>query len=239
MKGGEAGSSIDAKGGRAHITIANVMQSNGVIHVVDTRADALIRQFRTGARLPLCRRAAGREDADAMHIGVHPGRSFRRHSSRRGGYRAWTAHESRCTHSQAGEELATLILAAIARRRPRGLVRPLRAHLGQALRHLPAPAAAARPRPRTCFRTSMSTVWRKAARFDRGQRQPDHLARGPGAQQGASTGCAARSTSRRPIDAAADIADDGPSALDLVEQQQERARLADCLERARRAAAAR
>ena len=26
----------DAKGGKAHITIANVMQSNGVIHVVDT-----------------------------------------------------------------------------------------------------------------------------------------------------------------------------------------------------------
>ena len=27
---------IDAKGDRAKITIANVMQSNGVIHVIDT-----------------------------------------------------------------------------------------------------------------------------------------------------------------------------------------------------------
>ncbi len=26
----------DAKGGRSRVTIANVMQSNGVIHVVDT-----------------------------------------------------------------------------------------------------------------------------------------------------------------------------------------------------------
>ena len=26
----------DAKGGMSHVTIANVMQSNGVIHVVDT-----------------------------------------------------------------------------------------------------------------------------------------------------------------------------------------------------------
>lgn len=35
----KAGSSwwvVDAKGGKARITIANVMQSNGVIHVVDT-----------------------------------------------------------------------------------------------------------------------------------------------------------------------------------------------------------
>jgi len=27
---------MDAKGGKARITIANVMQSNGVIHVIDT-----------------------------------------------------------------------------------------------------------------------------------------------------------------------------------------------------------
>ena len=27
---------IDAKGGKARITIANVMQSNGVIHVIDS-----------------------------------------------------------------------------------------------------------------------------------------------------------------------------------------------------------
>ena len=26
----------DAKGGMSHVTIANVMQSNGVIHVIDT-----------------------------------------------------------------------------------------------------------------------------------------------------------------------------------------------------------
>jgi uncharacterized surface protein with fasciclin (FAS1) repeats len=34
-KAGSRWSVIDAKGGMAHITIANVMQSNGVIHVVD------------------------------------------------------------------------------------------------------------------------------------------------------------------------------------------------------------
>jgi uncharacterized surface protein with fasciclin (FAS1) repeats len=27
---------VDAKGGKAAITVANVMQSNGVIHVIDT-----------------------------------------------------------------------------------------------------------------------------------------------------------------------------------------------------------
>jgi uncharacterized surface protein with fasciclin (FAS1) repeats len=35
-KSGRGFEVIDAKGGHAHITIANVMQSNGVIHVVDT-----------------------------------------------------------------------------------------------------------------------------------------------------------------------------------------------------------
>jgi uncharacterized surface protein with fasciclin (FAS1) repeats len=34
-KAGSGWSVIDAKGGRARITIANVMQSNGIIHVVD------------------------------------------------------------------------------------------------------------------------------------------------------------------------------------------------------------
>jgi uncharacterized surface protein with fasciclin (FAS1) repeats len=35
-KAGHSWSVIDAKGGKARITIANVMQSNGVIHVIDT-----------------------------------------------------------------------------------------------------------------------------------------------------------------------------------------------------------
>ncbi|MEQ7873076.1 fasciclin domain-containing protein [Sphingomonas sp. ASV193] len=35
-KAGRGWEVIDAKGGHAHITIANVMQSNGVIHVIDT-----------------------------------------------------------------------------------------------------------------------------------------------------------------------------------------------------------
>jgi len=35
-KAGRGWQVIDAKGGRANITIANVMQSNGVIHVIDT-----------------------------------------------------------------------------------------------------------------------------------------------------------------------------------------------------------
>ena len=35
MKSGPGWVVVDAKGGKAHITIANVMQSNGVIHVVD------------------------------------------------------------------------------------------------------------------------------------------------------------------------------------------------------------
>ncbi len=35
-KAGKGWQVIDAKGGKARITIANVMQSNGVIHVVDT-----------------------------------------------------------------------------------------------------------------------------------------------------------------------------------------------------------
>ena len=36
MKSGSGWVVVDAKGDRARITIANVMQSNGVIHVVDT-----------------------------------------------------------------------------------------------------------------------------------------------------------------------------------------------------------
>ena len=36
MKNGKGWVVVDAKGGRSRITIANVMQSNGVIHVVDT-----------------------------------------------------------------------------------------------------------------------------------------------------------------------------------------------------------
>jgi uncharacterized surface protein with fasciclin (FAS1) repeats len=36
MKNGSGWWVIDAKGGKARITIANVMQSNGVIHVIDT-----------------------------------------------------------------------------------------------------------------------------------------------------------------------------------------------------------
>ena len=35
-KAGKGWQVIDAKGGRAHITIANVMQSNGVVHVIDS-----------------------------------------------------------------------------------------------------------------------------------------------------------------------------------------------------------
>jgi uncharacterized surface protein with fasciclin (FAS1) repeats len=35
MKSGEGWVVVDSKGGRSNITIANVMQSNGVIHVVD------------------------------------------------------------------------------------------------------------------------------------------------------------------------------------------------------------
>lgn len=73
------------------------------------------------------------------------------------------------------------------------------------------------------------TVWRNAARFDPAKASPitwlavltrnkaiDRLRqrRGPGA----------------PIEAAADIADDGPTALDIIEQDEDRARLTDCLE---------
>jgi uncharacterized surface protein with fasciclin (FAS1) repeats len=36
MKSGKGWVIVDSKGGRANITIANVMQSNGVIHVVDS-----------------------------------------------------------------------------------------------------------------------------------------------------------------------------------------------------------
>lgn len=36
MKSGDGWVIVDSKGGRANITIANVMQSNGVIHVVDS-----------------------------------------------------------------------------------------------------------------------------------------------------------------------------------------------------------
>jgi uncharacterized surface protein with fasciclin (FAS1) repeats len=36
MRSGNGWSIMDAKGGHAMITIANVMQSNGVIHVIDT-----------------------------------------------------------------------------------------------------------------------------------------------------------------------------------------------------------
>ena len=36
MKSGGGWVVVDAKGGRARITIPNVMQSNGVIHVVDS-----------------------------------------------------------------------------------------------------------------------------------------------------------------------------------------------------------
>ena len=36
MKNGSGWVVVDSKGGKAHITIPNVMQSNGVIHVVDT-----------------------------------------------------------------------------------------------------------------------------------------------------------------------------------------------------------
>ena len=36
MKSGDGWVIVDTKGGRSNITIANVMQSNGVIHVVDT-----------------------------------------------------------------------------------------------------------------------------------------------------------------------------------------------------------
>ena len=36
MKMGKGWAITDAKGGHAMITIANVMQSNGVIHVIDT-----------------------------------------------------------------------------------------------------------------------------------------------------------------------------------------------------------
>ena len=36
MKNGRGWVVVDSKGGKAHITIPNVMQSNGVIHVVDT-----------------------------------------------------------------------------------------------------------------------------------------------------------------------------------------------------------
>lgn len=36
MKNGNGWVVVDSKGGRSNITIANVMQSNGVIHVVDT-----------------------------------------------------------------------------------------------------------------------------------------------------------------------------------------------------------
>ena len=60
------------------------------------------------------------------------------------------------------------------------------------------------------------TVWRKAARFDPAQGERDHLARRRSRATRRSTGCARASAAKRALDAAADVADDGPSAFDVV-----------------------
>jgi RNA polymerase sigma-70 factor (ECF subfamily) len=74
------------------------------------------------------------------------------------------------------------------------------------------------------------TVWRKAGRYDQSKASPitwlavmarnkaiDRLRSGRAPTDG--------------LDAAAEIPDDGPSALEVIEQEEERTRLARCLER--------
>jgi RNA polymerase sigma-70 factor, ECF subfamily len=73
------------------------------------------------------------------------------------------------------------------------------------------------------------TVWRKAAQFDQ-SRASGMTWLGVLARNRAIDRLRARRPAGETIDAAAEIADDGPSAIDVIEQAEDNARLSDCLE---------
>lgn len=73
------------------------------------------------------------------------------------------------------------------------------------------------------------TVWRKAALYDPAKASPiTWLA--VMARNKAIDRLRARSLGTNPLDVAADVADDSPSAFEVIEQSQERARLTRCLD---------
>lgn len=131
------------------------------------------------------------------------------------------------THSQASEELAT-ILESVARGDRQAFARLYErtsAKLyGICLRLLGSEAEA-----EDVLQDVYVTVWQKAERFDRGRASPITwlavLARNKGIDR-----LRRRSTKAEPIEAAAEVEDDRPLPFELVEQRQEAARLSHCLE---------
>ena len=131
------------------------------------------------------------------------------------------------THSQAGEELAA-ILEAVARKDRQAFARlydRTSAKLyGICLRLLGSEAEA-----EDVLQDVYVTVWQKAERFDRGRASPITwlavLTRNKGIDR-----LRRRSAQAEPIDAAADVQDDGPLPFELVERRQEAGRLSDCLD---------
>jgi len=131
------------------------------------------------------------------------------------------------THSQAGEELAT-ILEAVARGDRQAFARLYErtsAKLyGICIRLLGNEAEA-----EDVLQDVYVTVWQKAERFDRGRASPITwlavLTRNKGIDR-----LRRRATKSEPIEAAADVADDSPLPFELVRQRQDAGRLSDCLE---------
>lgn len=135
--------------------------------------------------------------------------------------------ESGASHSQAGEELAS-ILESVARGDRKAFARLYErtsAKLyGICLRLLGNEAEA-----EDVLQDVYVTVWQKAARFERGRASPITwlavLARNKGIDR-----LRRRTIKSESIDAAADVKDDSPLPFELAEQRQEAGRLTDCLE---------
>jgi RNA polymerase sigma factor (sigma-70 family) len=131
------------------------------------------------------------------------------------------------THSQAGEELATILeLVASGDRQAfaRLYERTSSKLYGICLRLLGNESEA-----EDVLQDVYVTVWQKAGRFERERASPITwlavLARNKGIDR-----LRRRAVHSEPIDAAADVEDDGPLPFELAQQNQEAGRLSDCLD---------
>ena len=168
-------------------------------------ADALT----AGVRLPCCRTPPGgrmcvHDRSDLLAL--PPGSSF---VLRGVGHGERMDRHGRSRDAAAASELARAARRGRARR-PRRAFDALRPHLGQALRHLPAAARQRGRSRRTCCRKSMSRCGARRRGSMPARRAPITWLAVDRAQQGDRPAAAGERLRRRAIDAAADVADDGP-----------------------------
>ena len=143
-------------------------------------------------------------------------------------HRAWTARmDPARVASDAGASSLTLLEAVAAGDRTR--CRRCTSAPRPSFTEFACACSAASPKREDALQDAYVTVWRNAARFDPGKAGAiTWLA--VVARNKAIDRLRRRTLPTEAIDAAAEIADDGPTAFDLVQQGQDSARLAGCLD---------